>query len=170
MKFKFAIFVLFYTINLFAQQYILRTVTVSNSDSEYTISIQIKMENPGKSNLGNATLRFSYNVNDLSFAGLPAEGVDYSFNFINTGHYFFSVTRPEVGEISVNIYYKNGVPQIITNKYYNLVTIKFNKKMEFANFKINKCTTEIFSPNKQKPWQIKNFLLGFQSNISSKRM
>ena len=171
MKLKFFIFVLFFTANLSAQQYIIRAIPIiTNNDSAYTIRVQIKMGKSEETNLGNATMRFSYDSHELTYPNLPTKGIDYAFNLKNTGQYLCSVTKPEPGKISINIYFKKGVPQIITNKYYNLVTIKFNKKKEFANFKINKYTAEIFSPNKQKPWQLKIFLLGFQSNISSERM
>ena len=125
------------------------------------------MEKPEESDLGNATIRFSYNPRELSFPNVPSKGSDYTFNLDSSGHYLYSVTKPEPGKISVNIYFKRGVPQIITNKYYDLVSIRFVKRIEKENLKLNTYTVEIFSPNMQKPWQLKNFSLGFHKNISS---
>ncbi len=170
MKIKFLLFILIYAVNLSAQQYGLRAVYETNSDSLYNVILQIKMEKSEELNLGNATIRFSYDANKLTFPDLPVEGIDYTFNLKGLGQYLCSITKPKKGEISVNIFFKKGSPKIITDKYYSFVSIKFCKKTEFGNFKINEYTAEIFSPNKQKPWQLYDFSLGYSKDISSENM
>ena len=170
MKVKFIIFVLIYSINLFAQEYALKAVSEDNNDTEFAVSVRIKMEKPEDSNLGNATIRFSYDPHELQFPDLPSEGIDYLFNLNSMKQYSCTVTKPEPGEISVNIYFKKGIPQVITNEYYNLVLIKFSKKIKSINYKLNADVAEIFSPNKQIPWRLTKTYLGFSKNISNERM
>ena len=170
MRLKIFIFIIYSTINLFAQGYAIRAVSEANNDSEFTINVQIKMEKSEESKLGNATMRFSYDTHELHFPDLPSEGIDFVFNLNSTGQYLCSVTKPEPGKISVNIYFREGTPQLITNKYHNIVSIKFNKKIGSGNLELNTYSAEIFSPNKQKPWQLKDFSLGFRKNITAESM
>lgn len=156
MKLKLFIFLFFITIELSAQEYTLKAVPIVNNDSELTMQIKIKMYKLKEYNLGNATIRFSYNNNELNFPNIPTKGVDYNFDLNNSGQYSCSVSKPEKDEISVNIYFKEGIPQAISNKYFNIVSINFSKKKRNVDLNLKTCSVEIFSPRKSKKWVLED--------------
>lgn len=156
MKFKLFIFLFFITVELSAQEYTLKTVPKVKNDSEFIMQIKIKLYKLKNSNLGNATIRFSYNSHELYFPNLPDKGIDYNFMLNNSGQYSCSVSKPEKDEISVNVYFKEGIPQAISNKYFEIVSINFRKKKENVDSILKTCSAEIFSPQKSKPWELKD--------------
>jgi len=152
--YKIIILLLQFEINIIAQQYEVKLNSITNNDTVLSIAIQIKSDSKVESLLGNATIRFSYDQNKLIFPDQSIIGKDYNFICVNSKHYLCSVTKPSSNTISVNIYYRQDNPVIITEEFSEIARIKFKKKYKDANYKFDHFNAEIFSPNDSKPWNV----------------
>ncbi len=131
-------------------------VVMTNNEVTYSVKVQIKLQS-GSQNLGNATIRFSFNNGDLSFPSPPVEGTDYLFHNFQGGDYSSSVSRPQANTVSINIAYIGGSGTTVNTSSIDVVTINFSTIDPLGNSNLIWGTRELFTISSATAWSLGNW-------------
>lgn len=150
-------FLLIFSPFVFTQTVDGQFIVLTNDGANYSIKVQIKLQS-GSQNLGNGTIRFSFNQTDLSFPSSPVEGTNYSFNNFQGGDYSSTVSRPNPNTVSINIAYTGGSGTAVNTTYIDVATINFTTSNSAGNSNLVWGTRELYTISSPTAWVLGSWL------------
>lgn len=145
-----------------------RIMVVDNSDSGYTVKLQINTEN-GVNDLGGSTFVVSFDTASLFFPTHPVEGTDYVFHNFSGGNYSAAtVTRPRSKKhrnmiwLNIELNIDNSGFMVTSNSdWTDMVTLNFRKlsdeNKDLISWEVDNKFWAIYDGNNKDFWSAGKF-------------